>query len=314
MDMFNGWLKGLTDTLDTENGMGALQGWLEKMKPTFVLLAKALGLFVAGLVKMAEYGAPIAEKFLTWLIEFGPKIVDWMKETWEKYGPIAIDVLRIMGKLLAQLWNGFTIVVDAARPIIDIIIAIVEKVLDISGAIVEFAEKSGFVDILRGAFELLAKPIEVVVGLIDKIIAGIKFLQENPPSSWIAGSRDELTDPGSQLTPLAMSGYRANPETIPEGWKLSPDGSTLVRGASGAIVTRPTEAVIGEAGPEAVVPLSSMPGARPLGLGGGAGGREIMITGDLHFHGVQNINDFVSQVQKYVTNLPRESGSEMSSG
>jgi hypothetical protein len=40
-------------------------------------------------------------------------------------------------------------------------------------------------------------------------------------------------------------------------------------GATGGIVTRPTLAVIGEAGPEAVVPLNQMPGAYPLRAGGG---------------------------------------------
>ena len=41
-------------------------------------------------------------------------------------------------------------------------------------------------------------------------------------------------------------------------------------GASGGIVTKPTIALIGEAGPEAVVPLSQAPGASALGSGGGA--------------------------------------------
>lgn len=36
------------------------------------------------------------------------------------------------------------------------------------------------------------------------------------------------------------------------------------KGATGGIVTQPTNALIGEAGPEAVIPLSSMPGASPL--------------------------------------------------
>lgn len=42
-------------------------------------------------------------------------------------------------------------------------------------------------------------------------------------------------------------------------------------GATGGIVSRPTLAMIGEAGPEAVVPLSSMPGASPLPGNLGAG-------------------------------------------
>ena len=43
-------------------------------------------------------------------------------------------------------------------------------------------------------------------------------------------------------------------------------------GASGAIVNRPTVALIGEAGPEALVPLENAPGASPLnGVGGDNG-------------------------------------------
>jgi hypothetical protein len=46
-------------------------------------------------------------------------------------------------------------------------------------------------------------------------------------------------------------------------------------GATGGIVTRPTRALIGEAGPEAVIPLNRTPGSSPLpagfGMGGGGG-------------------------------------------
>jgi len=48
-------------------------------------------------------------------------------------------------------------------------------------------------------------------------------------------------------------------------------------GATGGIVTQPTFALIGEAGPEAVVPLNQMPGASPLPNGHG-GGTPINIT------------------------------------
>jgi hypothetical protein len=43
-------------------------------------------------------------------------------------------------------------------------------------------------------------------------------------------------------------------------------------GAIGGIVTRPTNALLGETGPEMVIPLSSAPGASPLpsGIGGGS--------------------------------------------
>lgn len=44
-------------------------------------------------------------------------------------------------------------------------------------------------------------------------------------------------------------------------------GLPLPGGAHGGIVTRPTMALIGEAGPEAVVPLSRTPGSSPLSVG-----------------------------------------------
>lgn len=53
-------------------------------------------------------------------------------------------------------------------------------------------------------------------------------------------------------------------------WVVHNYKNTGAYGASGAIVTRPTMAMIGEAGPEALVPLDTMPGASPIGgaLGG----------------------------------------------
>lgn len=47
-----------------------------------------------------------------------------------------------------------------------------------------------------------------------------------------------------------------------------------IRGATGGIVTRPTHALIGEAGPEAVIPLDSTPGSSPLPDGFGKGGSD----------------------------------------
>jgi len=52
-------------------------------------------------------------------------------------------------------------------------------------------------------------------------------------------------------------------------WVVHNLKNTGAYGASGAIVTQPTMALIGERGPEALVPLDQMPGASPLGSFGG---------------------------------------------
>lgn len=59
-------------------------------------------------------------------------------------------------------------------------------------------------------------------------------------------------------------------------------GGVPPHGASGALVSRPTLALIGEAGPEAVIPLNRMPGARPVpdmsGTGAGDGGGALTVN------------------------------------
>lgn len=61
------------------------------------------------------------------------------------------------------------------------------------------------------------------------------------------------------------------PRVIADGIISGGQGGVIRVGATGGIVTKPTMALIGEAGPEAVVPLSGAPGASPLpgGMGGG---------------------------------------------
>jgi hypothetical protein len=58
----------------------------------------------------------------------------------------------------------------------------------------------------------------------------------------------------------------------PPSWLRSAAGALGI-GATGGIVTRPTLSLIGERGPEAVVPLSRTPGSRPLPAMAGGGGR-----------------------------------------
>lgn len=69
-----------------------------------------------------------------------------------------------------------------------------------------------------------------------------------------------------------------------------------VHGATGGIVTRPTMALIGEAGPEAVIPLNQMPGASPLGALGGGGTTVINITTNA------DPNQVIQAIKRYIRN------------
>ena len=65
--------------------------------------------------------------------------------------------------------------------------------------------------------------------------------------------------------------YQGNAAVI-DAYESEMEGGILRAGASGAIVSRPTVALIGEAGPEALMPLENAPGASPLSGVGGDGG------------------------------------------
>ena len=65
--------------------------------------------------------------------------------------------------------------------------------------------------------------------------------------------------------------YQGNASVI-DAYESEMEGGVSRAGASGAIVSRPTVALIGEAGPEALMPLENAPGSRPLNGVGGDGG------------------------------------------
>ena len=65
--------------------------------------------------------------------------------------------------------------------------------------------------------------------------------------------------------------YQGNSGVI-DGYEREMEGGISRAGASGAIVSRPTVALIGESGPEALMPLENAPGASPLNGVGGDGG------------------------------------------
>jgi len=78
------------------------------------------------------------------------------------------------------------------------------------------------------------------------------------------------------------------------------NAKTVGYGAEGGIVTKPTLAVIGEAGPEAVVPLNKMPGASPLPSGGGSSSTiNINVTAGMGADGAQIGKQVAEALERY---------------
>lgn len=140
--------------------------------------------------------------------------------------------------------------------------------------IVAWKNSETFRDIVRGAFKVVHDSVMAVVDLVKRI-PGI------------------LADAFSTVAEIITAPYRAAFKAIKSLWNSTvggfgfefggwdPPGPGSIPGikfkipemASGGMVTKPTVALIGEAGPEAVVPLSRM--------GGMGGGVTIVVQGNV---------------------------------
>lgn len=116
-------------------------------------------------------------------------------------------------------------------------------------------------------------------GAIDAMIASlyIQAAAAAPGSALQTGLSEyilKLQAINAGLTPEALKLFNMqsfNGKAVNMNMPPAQPPAPKAHGATGGIVTRPTNALIGEAGPEMVIPLSSMPGASPLPSMSGSG-------------------------------------------
>jgi hypothetical protein len=102
-------------------------------------------------------------------------------------------------------------------------------------------------------------------------------------------TRFEITATGATVTPHG---------DLIGGRRGGTDQGNVV-GALGGLVTRPTMALIGEAGPDAVVPLNRTPGSSPLGSMGGGSPIIINLTAGMGANGKEIGDQVVNVIRQY---------------
>jgi hypothetical protein len=180
------------------------------------------------------------------------------------------------------LWN---IIVSVFSAIFGFVSGIVSRLADMASGLWNW-----FTDGLSGVWNLVTSTFNNVVGFIGglagKIAAAASGMWDGITGAfksainWIIDGWNKLAFaiPGFDVGPVHFDGFRLDIPDIP-------------RLASGGIVTRPTLALIGEAGPEAVVPL-----------GKGTGGTTINVTIQHTGLGVDSPRlqrDLVAALEKY---------------
>jgi hypothetical protein len=212
------------------------------------------------------------------------KAVKLIRENWKKLiyllplllGPVGLIILAIVK--LAQnwdtVWNGikkvFNAVLDIIKTTWGTTWASIKSTFDtVSGALIGTFRtvKTTILGIWDGIVSGIKTAVNTIIGAINTVIRGFNGIKITIPSvsapKWLGG--------------MTWGGFSIGMPQIPEIPSL----------AKGGIVNRPTLAMLGESGPEAVI---------PLGRGGGAGMTvNLVINGDIN-----GMDDFEQKVTSVI--------------
>ena len=254
--LLNTGLPALADLL-TKAG-NALFDWIEKAAPPAL---KRLGQLLGDLANwILDTGLPLLVEKLT---KLGNALVDWIK-------PAIAPALKELGKLLLSLleWILTVGVPKLSEQALKLVVALtgwVAKLLPeilkgLGTLVVDLVKK------IPSIFKWLVTSManlgqDLGEGLIDALIKALKGLAsmgldigKSFANAIIRFINTNVIDKINNLLEFKVGPVTIDPPDIPNIPQLG----------DGGIVSRPTLAVIGEKGPEAVIPLS-----KGMGMGGG---------------------------------------------
>ena len=190
-------------------------GLMAVLRPIMQILGPMLQAFIEGFTPIFT---PIKEVFSS--------MSELMTEIFGK-GEGLGDVFKVIGKVLGGL---MTTVFVPMKAVVNFMVQGIKSLIDIVG---------GFVDIFQGNFgEGMKKIAQGVIGFILRPFQFLIDIATGTLNAVIAGLNNI---PGVELSPVEFN--------------LADTVTGLLPMAKGGITTGPTKALVGEAGPEAVIPL-----------------------------------------------------------
>ena len=195
------------------------------------------------------------------------KLAEWAAAFLEWIGPLIPPALRELGKLLASIadWVINTGLPDLIDNLLEWTGAFVSWVVDVApdllkalgtlvGDIGRWIVNDGLDLLFDLGKELGSGLIDGLIDALGATISGLGTVAKGVVNAIIGLINTQVIDRINSFLEFEIAGFTVNPDDIPRIPAL----------AEGGIVTSPTLALIGEAGPEAVVPLD-----RAGGIGGG---------------------------------------------
>jgi hypothetical protein len=235
--------KALQSQLQSVSQQQRMEAIVTRLKEVFVSLIEPLmpvldviqDIF-EGIVKpLMQVVGPLVKELSSGLLEaFSPikEIFTSLKGLMEDIFGKSTDMSKVFSGIGKVLGTLLTVVFVPLKAAISFVVQGIKSAIDIVG---------GFVDIFQGNFgEGLAKIAKGVIGFILRPFQFLVDIVQGTLNAVIKGINKILPE-GSEINTLDIN--------------LADTVTGLLPMAKGGIVTGPTKALVGEAGPEAVVPL-----------------------------------------------------------
>lgn len=213
-----------------------LKQLLPPIKKLLVSLAPIIGDILKALLPILKLFMDIQAQILPLIIDLFKMLIPVIVDILDAVMPIIIALLGLIEPILKPILGIFVELAKMLLPLlvdnIKLLLPILKPILAIIGGIATL-----ITGIIEGDFSKIADGLKgIAEGLINLVIKSFEFIL-NLPIRAINAMLDYVP--------------RFGPNTIP------PVSFGTVKLAEGGIVSSPTNALIGEAGPEAVVPLNN---------------------------------------------------------
>ena len=233
--------KALNSQLKSVSQQERMEAITTRLKEVFVSLMEPLmpvmellGELFEGIVKpLMQIIGPMVKELSSGLMEVFSPIKDIFASVSELMTDIfgkSTDMSKIFGVIGKVLGGLMTLVFVPMKAAIGYIVQGFKSAIDIVG---------GFVDIFQGRFGEGMK--KIVTGIVGFILRPFQFLIDIATGTINAVIKGLNNIPGVALDPVEFN--------------LAESVTGMLPMAKGGIVTGPTNALVGEAGPEAVIPL-----------------------------------------------------------
>ena len=250
--------------------------------PALAGLAGPIGIVIAVVGGLIAAGVAV---YKNWdkIKEKAGEIKDWVVEKWTALKNSVVELFTGIKTGVLNLWEGLK--AGVKRIALEITVWTLEKFFSLRDKVKNAFEsiKTTAVNVWGAIKTAITHPIETAVGLIKKAIDKIKSIINTAKLSLPKFKLPHFKIDGGEI-PWGIGGAGRKPSINVEWYKR------------GAIFNKPTIAGLGEAGPEAIIPLDKLWSKMDEIVAAGSGGGDIVVN----VYGSGNMNEakLVSEIKR----------------